>query len=298
VVNPTNPTQSLQETYSWRLADGRTISHIWDEEKLIREIDGVAMAPEDHGMGHIPFIHFRNIIPRKSFFDLPATDLVEGNLFLNAMLTDIAWTARWQTYGQMIIEGAPPDYDPAAGPETYQKVPKGGSVTFINPNADITSALAVFNNHLKMILAARRIPETAIVAKQIDRSGIAIVAEQASLANWRNRRIQAFREAEGKLIAEAIWQYRFHTSGATDPVPPPQIVHRRLKEPLSAQEQTQWDWEIRNGFATPAEYLVAQDPKLSIEDAEERVKVNLDKTRELQGGMMMLPEDEGLEDEI
>jgi hypothetical protein len=280
-VDPTRPTVEQEVLLSFRTPQGGSLQHVWTEASL-KEIDNDKKPfTQDNLYPWIPIVWFRNRIPRKSFFDLPATDLVNGNLNVNAGLTDLNWTSKWQTHGYLVISGAPKKFKPAIGPSKFIKVGPGGSAAFINPGADIGAAIEVINLNLKLLLAGRRIPETAIVAKQIERSGVAIVAEQASLALWRNARINAFREAEQALIQMALWIYRYHKSNfeQRDEIPPPQIVHRRLVQPLSPEDQQSWEWKVQRNLATWEQYFMAQDPRMTKEEAAEQLKLNAETNR-------------------
>ncbi len=279
---PTDPTEAQQINLSWKEGTGRyqsTIRHLWTAREFMRLVNdepssGPGLPNGPHDYGRIPIVWFRSEAPRWSFFGVPASDLIKANLTLNKLLTDLNWTVTWQTAGQAVIKGAAEDYVPKIGPGRYTKVDKDGSLEFANPNADIEKAIATINLNLHLFLASRRIPESAIMARQAGESGIALVAQASSLADWRKQRINAFRDSEAELIQLTLEVIALHKSGSKIIVPAPQLTYREFKSPMSTDEQATWDWKFQNGLATRVDYLMSEDPTLAKEDAQKKLEEN------------------------
>lgn len=52
---------------------------------------------------------------------------------------------------------------------------------------------------------------------------------------------------------------------------------------MSTEERELWDWKIRNGIATPADFLVATNPDIDLVEAQATIARNLQELREREG---------------
>lgn len=278
--DPEDPKKIISALLTWNTSEGGTYSHLWTIEEFVEAKDDSVVSRSNNPYGVIPLVFFNNDDNPWEFFDVPATDLILSNLTLNKLMTDLNYTVTFQTHGQLVLKGAPLDYVPALGPSTYLTISdqQGADAKYINPSADISQAIEAINLNLEMFFASRRIPESIVRAKESSaKSGISIIAEQASLADWRKRRIVTMRDSEAALIDLTLKTIAYHKTGAAFGGDPIGVVldYQDLQIPMSAEQQSEWTWRFQNKLATPIDWLMAQNPDLTEKTALELYKKNV-----------------------
>jgi hypothetical protein len=267
-----DPTVADQVSVSWQTGQGDSVQVVrqdWRADGWTETVDDVKSDEGDNTIGELPFAAFRNRSPLWSYFDDPATDLVMANLALNKLMTDLNQVVAYQTAGVLVIKGAEIGYVPKLGPGRYLRIPGNpdASAAFIQPGADIVACIEAINQNLKMFFSARRIPEAAIMAQQAGESGVSLVAQAASLADWRQRRINAFRAAELELIRLTLKVIAVDGHGQRAPEALPTIEYTELSEAFDADDMAEWDWKFRNRVATPIDYMLSSNPGMTREKA-------------------------------
>lgn len=285
--NAVVPTEADQLVFSWENGSGEsrtTTRHFWTAEKFAEtQDDTLVPAPADwpdgaHPYGMIPAVAFRNKPARKTFFDEPATDLVLAALALNRGITDLTYALPAHCSPTAVLRGADKSKPLKLGLRSRVDIDEQwGGMEFVTPNAPIAEVIAALEFLLSLFLSSRGIPEDAFRVKQTDASGVAIVAKEASLSEWRQRRINQFRPLEQRLIRMAVMVQEIHDGHpcAFEDVPVPTITYPESKSPMSGEERQQWLDEIRMNTATPVDYLRAKDPTLGPEQALEKWQENV-----------------------
>lgn len=261
-----------------------TVKQRWTGEQCVTYENDKAVKTEPNTYGFIPFVLFYNDLPVRGVVDYPATDLVEANLALNKLATDLNYTVAFQSAALLVTTGGK-DTDSEVGPSARMNLPIGASANFINPGADIAGIVNAINVNLNLFFSSRRIPETAIVASARDRSGVAIVAEQESLRDYRRRRVVSFRPAEQELCRMAMRIAGYHQTGTLPEVDLPSITYRELTPPMAQDERDAWDWKVRNGLASPVAILMASDPTLTEDAARAIYQTNMGERMRAQASL-------------
>lgn len=278
--DPVNPARPMQVRLSWRFG-GTRIEHIWEADRFVELVDDVVTTPEAeqaHGYGRIPLVFFTNDLMFKRILDEPANDLVQGNLTLNWLMTIINDCIPLQMAGLLVTKGKPPDLNIRVGQRAHLGLPAetDADAKYIYPGADIDKGLAAVNLNLELFFSQRNIPESAIRATQLSgKSGVAFVAEQASLVEYQNDRQVVFGPKDAELAALSLAVMRYHKTKKFEMPEPPSIKYQEQRMPMSADERADWDWQYQIGAATPLDYIMAREPGLSREDAQKRIEENM-----------------------
>ena len=126
-----------------------------------------------------------------------------------------------------------------------------------------------------MTLMTLRIPESTIrITSSTAKSGVAIIAEQTSLAEWHDKRAVQFQPYEEELIRLSLLVYAKH-NGKTFPEDVGiRIDYPQPEKPLVRDEILDWQFRFANYLATPIDFLRAKNPELSEEEAIEIFEKN------------------------
>jgi len=280
VISPEDPTEPEVVILSWGVDDGeriRSITHVWTDELFLKLVDGKKTEETENPYRRIPLVFFRNKDPLYHFWDiLPiGRGLVKANEILNKAFTELDWTVLLETHGQLVLKGAPQGYRPLVGPDTYLSVPADGDAKYINPNADIEKALEYVNSIVDATLMSLRIPESTIrITSSTAKSGIAIIAEQSSLAEWHEKRAVQFQSYEEELIELSLRVYATHSGKTLPENVSIRIDYPQPEKPITKDEILDWQFRFANYLATPIDFLRAKNPELTEEEAIEIYEKN------------------------
>lgn len=283
--------QELAFTFTTGQGDSETtVGHYWSAEKFVETVDDIVI-PDKKRPGNVnpyqtmPITLFRNRANRWGFYGEPAWDLVVANLAINGQTTMLNRLAIQQAFSTLMTIGAPEGFVPSVGLDTYINVtnPPGGSgagAQFLQPNANIQGVIDTINTCLSLFFGARRIPESAILAKQVGDSGISLVAQSSSLAAYRKDRIATMRPQEEDLIRKTLKVMHFHETGELRDFPAPQITYTELKVAMAVDDRDEWDWKISHGVATELDLFKSLRPGMDDKKAEELFAANKAERRE------------------
>jgi hypothetical protein len=240
---------------------------------------------EPNRYGIPPFFIFRNDLDAWSFFGQPASDLIHGNLILNKLATDLDWTVLFQIGGTLVTKGAPDTFKPRSGANRHLRLPANpdADASYINPGADIAGAVAAILQNLDLFFASVGVPQGAIFITEQSKSGVAIVAEQETLREYRKERINTFgpQEAEFIQFAERIFRIdEGHPLPAGMDIEPPQIQYTELQRPMSTEQMNEDNRDYDLGLKTPADTLAAR-LNISRDEAVQRIRDNKQLMRDL-----------------
>ena len=269
-----DPTEPEMVVLSWGQVRGtrvERIAHVWTKDEFIRLRNDKVVERQENPYGRIPLVFFRNSEPLWNFWEVevPGIQIVKANEILNKLWTELVWTTIFQSHGQLIVKGAPPDFRPVFGPDTYIAIPDSGDVSFIKPDADINKMLDVINALIDSALMSLRIPEGAVRLKTTTtKSGIALVAEQQSLVEWQKLRAEQFRDLEKELVKLALHVYATHQRKSLPQNLEVLVDYPEPKEPLDRDELLEWTFKFNYRVATPIDYILAKNPDLTRDEAE------------------------------
>lgn len=276
---PEDPTKAQSVILTWKVGEN-TVQHIWTKDRFIEAVEDEVLVDDANPYGRIPLVFFTNRKVLGGVFDVPAADLVRANLVLNKMITDLNYTVQFQTHGQLVIQGAPQSFQPSSGPSTYLKIPADANskAYYINPNADVDKSITAINLNIKMFLMSRRIPESAVVAEKHGEAGVAIVAKQLALADYRKRRQNQFRSREVELVRLTLDVMKVHQTGGhiASNLRDVEVAvkYQDIKAPMDQQSVNEWSWRFQNRINTPIDYLMHENPEMTEEEAQKEYDEN------------------------
>jgi len=262
-----------------------TIKHWWSATHYVRTVDDIVSYTEAeekeypggaHRYGRIPLVIFRNSAAGRSFYEEPASDLVSANRTINHMTTCLNWTMNFQGSSILVQVGGDPSKVLAIGPNSRAGLPEGASLAFISPDPAIDATIGAINHNLMMLCKSRRIPEDAFLLQRQGESGVAIVARQAALEDYRQGRAELFRPHEQDLIVLSLQVYAVHSgrSRIMPTIDQPSISYEKAQRPMSDAILAELMWKKQNNLISGADILMAEDPTLSREDALLRIEEN------------------------
>ncbi len=269
-----DPTEPELVVLSWGQVRGvrvERIAHVWTKDEFIKLKNDKIVERQENPYGRIPLVFFRNSEPLWDFWEVevPGVQIIKANEILNKLWTELIWTTIFQSHGQLIVKGAPPDFRPVYGPDTYIAMPEEGDASYIKPDADTDKMLEVINALIDSALMSLRIPEGAVRVKATTtKSGVALVVEQQALIEWQEERAELFRPWEKELIELALHVYATHTRRTLPQNLEILVDYPEPKEPLDREELLEWQFKFNNRVATPIDYIMAKNPDLTREEAE------------------------------
>lgn len=216
-----------------------------------------------------------------------ASDIVNANLMINLLMTELGLAMRLQALGQPVISGIDNASQVSLGVDKPMVLPEGASFNFVSPGGNINEYInairfyvdsVAYNNNLKVKWSVGResfISGEALKMAEIDLTEAVVSDYQMIWRNVENARFDIDRrilEVHNKRIAEE------YSVDFTEP-----------RFPLTAQEErAQWDWEWANGISTPKDYLRKYNPDLTEEEIDElSAEVTADQPEEADAGSLL-----------
>ena len=197
-----------------------------------------------------------------------ASDIVNANLMINLLMTELGLAMRLQALGQPVISGIDNASQVSLGVDKPMVLPEGASFNFVSPGGNINDYInairfyvdsVAYNNNLKVKWLVGReafISGEALKMAEIDLTEAVMSDYQMIWRNVENERFDIDRrilEVHNKRISEE------YSVDFTEP-----------RFPLTAQEErAQWDWEWANGISSPKDYLRKYNPDLTEEEIDE-----------------------------
>ena len=237
---------------------------------------------DENRYGILPFAFFHNELPVDvPLLTPPGQNLVELNKRINEKLSDLAYIALFQAHGQWYVKGSvPPEWTPVVGPNRLVKVPADGELGVIAPQVDFSAYLDYINGVINLLLLSEGVPQAAVRLDQsAATSGVAIIAEQLPLIEDRQERLELFRLWERDLAVKTLRVLEVE-EGLAVPASE-EDVHFLVdfadpKLPLpDTHELARWQWEIDRSAKTIVDYMIANNPELTRDQAERVFLENL-----------------------
>ena len=176
--------------------------------------------PEDIGnpIGKMPFVNYAED-QDNSFWAQGGTDLIDGGVSLNTMLTNINHIAITQGYGQLVISGQDLPQTILTGPDRVILLPHDGegaapSVDYKSANPPLNELQGLISSYVALLLTTNNLSTTG-VRTQLDgaqafASGLAMMIDRAeSMEDVEDQR-QIFIDNEPKFWEiYSLWHKEF-----------------------------------------------------------------------------------------
>lgn len=241
------------------------------DEHFLVDQNGTIESVNDNNInpyGVLPFTICHRHPYTTDFVRNGASDIVNANLMINLLMTELGLAMRLQALGQPVISGIDNASQVSLGVDKPMVLPEGASFNFVSPGGNINDYInairfyvdsVAYNNNLKVKWSVGReafISGEALKMAEIDLTEAVMSDYQMIWRNVENSRFDIDRrilEVHNKRIAEE------YSVDFTEP-----------RFPLTAEEErAQWDWEWANGISSPKDYLRKYNPDLTEEEINE-----------------------------
>ena len=199
-----------------------------------------------------------------------ANDIVNANLMINLLMTELGLAMRLQALGQPVISGIDNANQVSLGVDKPMILPEGASFQFVSPGGNIDSYLnavrfyvdsVAYNNNLKVKWSVGResfISGEALKMAEIDLTESVMSDYQMIWRGVENKRFEIDR-----IILEA------HNIRIPDEY---SVDFSEPRFPLTAKEEReQWAWEWDNNLSTTKDWLRKYNPDLTDDELDEMV---------------------------
>jgi hypothetical protein len=199
-----------------------------------------------------------------------ATDIVNANLMINVLMTELGLAMRLQALGQPVISGVDQMSKVSLGVDKPMVLPEGASFNFVSPGGNLKDYIesirfyvdsVAYNNNLKVKWSVGResfVSGEALKMAEIDLTEAVMGDYQMIWRGVENRRFETDRrilEVHGINISDEY-----------------SVDFSEPRFPLTAKEEReQWNWEWANELSTPKDWLRKYNPDLSEEELDEMV---------------------------
>jgi len=215
------------------------------------------------------------------YWSLGEKNLVEANRMLNIMTLTGMYGFHFQSFDQPYVSGADESDigQIRLGPHNIAFGPEGSTMSLLgyNPNfSGMTEWLGTFN---QTILDDHGLQASFEDPSNIA-SGVALKIKNQELLENRQDKIDLFRLKEGELlnVISAMTEYHPELKYKIPKDTKLRINFEEIEFPVTEQEERdQYEFERKNNFTTPIEWLKSKDPDLTDDAAQEL----LDKNKEV-----------------
>jgi hypothetical protein len=199
-----------------------------------------------------------------------ANDIVNANLMINLLMTELGLAMRLQALGQPVITGIDNANHITLGVDKPMILPEGASFQFVSPGANIDAYLnavrfyvdsVAYNNNLKVKWSIGR--EATVSGESLKMAEIDLTESVMSDYQmiWRGVEAERFKVDRAILDVHNIKIADEYTVDFSEP-----------RFPLTAQEErSQWDWEWANHLSTTKDWFRKYNPDLSDDELEAKV---------------------------
>lgn len=200
-----------------------------------------------------------------------ANDIINANLMINLLMTELGLAMRLQALGQPVISGIDNASKVVLGVDKPMILPEGASFQFVSPGGDINSYInavrfyvdsVAYNNNLKVKWSVGReafISGESLKMAEIDLTEAVMSDYQMTWRGVENKRFETDR-----AILDA------HNIKVTDEY---SVDFSEPRFPLTAKEEReQWAWEWDNNLSTTKDWFRKYNPDLTEEELDEKVE--------------------------
>ncbi|MAO22618.1 MAG: hypothetical protein CMJ25_17865 [Phycisphaerae bacterium] len=217
--------------------------------------------------GILPFTVCHRHPYTTDFIRSGADDIINANLMVNLLMTELGLAMRLQALGQPVISGVDQMSNVSLGVDKPMVLPENASFKFESPGGRLDEYInsirfyvdsVAYNNNLKVKWSVGResfVSGEALKMAEIDLTEAVVGDYQMIWRGVEQRRFEVDRrilEVHGKNVPDD------YSVDFTEP-----------RFPLTAQEErAQWDWEWSNGLSSPKDWLRKYNPDLDEEEIE------------------------------
>lgn len=211
--------------------------------------------------GCLPFTVCHRYPYTTDFIRNGADDILNANLMVNLLMTELGLAMRLQALGQPVITGVDQLSKVSLGPDRPMVLPEGGNFDFKSPGANLDDYInsirfyvdsVAYNNNLKVKWSVGReafISGEALKMAEIDLTE-SVMADYQMV--WRGVEQKRF-EVDRKILE--AYNIRVPEEYSVDFSEP--------RFPLTAKEEReQWTWEWQNGLSSKEDWLRKYNPDL------------------------------------
>ena len=243
-----------------------------DEHFLVHQNGTIESVNEDNinPYGILPFTVCHRHPYTTDFIRNGASDIINANLMINLLMTELGLAMRLQALGQPVISGIDNANQVSLGVDKPMVLPEGASFQFVSPGANIDSYInavrfyvdsVAYNNNLKVKWSVGReafVSGEALKMAEIDLTEAVMSDYQMIWRGVENKRFEVDR-----VILDA------HNIRVPDEF---SVDFSEPRFPLTAQEEReQWAWEWDNNLSTTKDWLRKYNPDLSDDELDEMV---------------------------
>jgi hypothetical protein len=200
-----------------------------------------------------------------------ASDIVNANLMINVLMTELGLAMRLQALGQPVITGIDSANQIRLGVDSPMVLPEGSSFEFVSPGGSLEQYInsirfyvdsVAYNNNLKVKWSVGResfVSGEALKMAEIDLTE-AVMGDYQMI--WRGVEQQRFKidrrilEVHGKNVSEDY-----------------SVDFSEPRFPLTAEEERkQWDWEWANGLSSPKDWMRKYNPDLTEDEIDDMME--------------------------
>ena len=248
----------------------------WDRDNTFTFDESGKMYAEDDNpdminpYGVLPFIEcFREGKPEFSYIDTNASnDLISTNLGINVAETNKNANVMFQSFGYLFVNGAGIDKDTMQiGQDKINFLGVDGSISIVSPPNAIPALDESIQSSYKMLAQNYHLP-ISFVEGSTAASGVALKLRNIELTDERKSDVTRWRDIEFKLFE--LERLMIAVELGQDAGDLEDVDFSESVEVLNDQEQREkWDWELSKGLIDLADILMAKNPDLNREEAEE-----------------------------
>jgi hypothetical protein len=197
-----------------------------------------------------------------------ATDIVNANLMINLLMTELGLAMRLQALGQPVITGVDQMNQVSLGVDKPMILPEGASFNFVSPGGSLDAYInsirfyvdsVAYNNNLKVKWSVGReafVSGEALKMAEIDLTE-SVMGDYQMI--WRGVENKRFKTDRRILEVHGINMPDEFSVDFSEP-----------RFPLTAQEErNQWDWEWNNNLSTTKDWLRKYNPDLTDDEINE-----------------------------
>ena len=268
-----DPFAYIYPIYNHGLArDNEVVYAFWsaDEHYLIHQNGNIESINDENvnPYGILPFTICHRHPYTTDFMRNGADDILNANLMVNMLMTELGLAMRLQALGQPVISGVDQMNQVALGVDKPMILPEQASFEFVSPGGDLSKYIdsirfyvdsVAYNNNLKVKWSVGResfVSGEALKMAEIDLTESIMGDYQMIWRGVEQKRFEIDRQilsVHGVNIAEEF------SVDFTEP-----------RFPLTAQEErAQWDWEWDNNLSTKEDYLRKYNPDATDEEIDE-----------------------------
>ena len=254
--------------------DDKVVYAYWSETEhfLVDQNGNIESVNEENvnPYGILPFTICHRHPYTTDFMRNGATDIINANLMINLLMTELGLAMRLQALGQPVISGVDQMNQVALGVDKPMILPEGASFNFVSPGGNLSQYIdsirfyvdsVAYNNNLKVKWSVGResfVSGEALKMAEIDLTEAVTGDYQMIWRSAENKRFQTDRrilEVHGINIPDEF-----------------SVDFSEPRFPLTAKEERdQWTWEWGNDLSQPKDWLRKYNPDMTEEEIDELV---------------------------